>query len=375
MSTLIDRRGFVATVGVSGLFAGSSLAQALAPSTKKGFSGVQDVKDHGAKGDGATRDDGAFQAAIDALPDGGGTIHVPPGTYLLTQTTYTRGKPVLFMGWGKGSTFLKVAHTHSDILLHTGTDSCEFRDFTFFSTVQRTGGAYIRIDPGVDKIAYSSTIERIRMYGHYVGLDLVRCSDTRVRDCPMIGNPGSYAGILMRNLTNPDSGDNSISGCFFSGAGGVGVRQESSGGLRLTDNKFNGLADGFVLSPQSDGKSTSILLIQSNSFENASRHGILIEKGNGKSIFTYGIITGNEFGYAPTGIEISANGETFYDFIISNNIFAIPDDGTGIIMDGGNTFSVKDNIFDGINRTGQAIRQTSAEKNPRIGENVRRNID
>lgn len=375
MNARIDRRGFVAAVGIGGLVTATALAQTLARTPPERRGAVQDVRDHGATGNGTAADDAAFQAAIDALPESGGVVHIPPGTYLRTQTTDTRGKPVLFMGSGKGATFLKVAHAQNDILLHTGSESCEFRDFTFFSTLQRTGGAYIRIDPGAGKIAYSSTIERVRMYGHYVGIDLARCSDARVRDCPLIGNAGSHAGILMRNLTNPDSGDNSISGCFFSGAGGAGVKQESSGGLRLTDNKFNGLANGFILSPQSDGRSTSILLIQNNSFENASKHGILIERGNGKSIFTYGIISGNEFGYAPVGIAIVADGNTFYDFIVSNNIFAVPDNGTGIIMSGGNTFSVKDNIFDGIKRTGLAIRQTGAEKNPQIGQNIRRNID
>jgi len=375
MDRRMDRRGFVAGISVSGLLTTSAVARAVVPASRTGSGGVQDVRAHGALGDGTTPDDAAFQAAVDALPESGGTIHIPPGTYLRTGTTNTRGKPILFAGSGKGSTFLKVAHSHNDILLHSGTESCDFRDFTFFSTQQRTGGAYIKIDPGNGKIAYSSTIERVRTYGHYVGIDLVRCSDTRIRDCPMIGNAGSYACVLTRNLTNPDSGDNSISGCFFSGAGGAGVRQESSGGLRLTDNKFNGLVEGFVLSPQSDGRSTSILLIQGNSFENASKRGILLERGNGKSIFTYGIISNNEFGYSPVGIEIIAIGDTFYDFIISDNIFAVPDNGTGIIMNGGNTFSVKGNIFDGIKESGLAIKLTDSEKNPRVLDNIKRNIN
>ncbi len=42
-----------------------------------------DVRDHGARGDGMHDDTGAFQAAIDALPPEGGTVRVPPGTYLL----------------------------------------------------------------------------------------------------------------------------------------------------------------------------------------------------------------------------------------------------------------------------------------------------
>ena len=41
------------------------------------------VRDYGAKGDGATRDTAAIQAAIDAAEkQGGGEVHIPPGRYI-----------------------------------------------------------------------------------------------------------------------------------------------------------------------------------------------------------------------------------------------------------------------------------------------------
>lgn len=42
-----------------------------------------DVRDKGARGDGQQDDTAAFQAAIDALPSTGGTVHVPAGTYMI----------------------------------------------------------------------------------------------------------------------------------------------------------------------------------------------------------------------------------------------------------------------------------------------------
>lgn len=371
----MDRRAFVAAVGASGLFAPRSMAKpARGGAATAVLNEIQDVRRHGALGNGTTRDDAAFQAAVDSLPESGGMIHIPPGTYLRTEPTNTRGKPILFAGSGQGATFLKVGHPDNDMFVHSGVDSAQFRDFTLFHSVQRTGGAYIRIDPGAGKIAYSSTIERVRMYGHYVGIDLVRCSDTRIRDCPMIGNAQSYACVLLRNLTNADSGDNSISGCFFSGAGGAGIRQESSGGLRLLDNKFNGLVDSFVLCPQYKGHTTSILIIQGNSFENASRYNILLQKDADDSIFTYGSIIGNEFGYTPIAICVSSDGNIFQDFIISSNIFAIPENGTAIVLDGGNTFSVKNNLFRGVSNTGDSIKRTKNELNPQIEGNIIKNL-
>lgn len=43
------------------------------------------VKDFGAKGDGVTDDSEAFQAALDHLPDEGGTIYIPKGSYYITK--------------------------------------------------------------------------------------------------------------------------------------------------------------------------------------------------------------------------------------------------------------------------------------------------
>lgn len=371
----IDRRSFVAAMGASGLLAPFSMAKTIHSGPSATISdAIQDVRRHGAVGNGATRDDAAFQAAVDNLPESGGIVHIPPGTYLRTAPTETHGKPILFAGSGQGTTFLKIAHPDNDIFVHSGVESAQFRDFTLFSSIQRTGGAYIRIDPGVGKIAYSSSIERVRMYGHHVGIDLVRCSDTRIRDCPIIGNALSYACVLVRNLTNVDSGDNSISGCFFSGAGGAGIRQESSGGLRLLDNKFNGLVDSFILCPQYKGSSTSILIIQGNSFENASRCNIFLQKGEDDSIFTYGSIIGNEFGYTPISIHVLSNGVVFQDFVISGNIFAIPEHGIGIMLDGGNTFCVKNNLFRGVASSGDSIKRTKNEMNPQIEGNIIRNL-
>jgi polygalacturonase len=44
---------------------------------------LTDVRRHGAQGDGAHDDTVAFQSAIDSLPDDGGTVDVPAGTYLI----------------------------------------------------------------------------------------------------------------------------------------------------------------------------------------------------------------------------------------------------------------------------------------------------
>jgi hypothetical protein len=47
------------------------------------------VKRFGAKGDGVTNDTAAIQTALDSLPDGGGVVYVPPGTYRVLNLSIT----------------------------------------------------------------------------------------------------------------------------------------------------------------------------------------------------------------------------------------------------------------------------------------------
>jgi hypothetical protein len=55
--------------------------------------GKRDVKAFGAKGDGATDDSAAFQAAVNAV--GNGTLLVPPGTYRIHEISCTQGTMIL----------------------------------------------------------------------------------------------------------------------------------------------------------------------------------------------------------------------------------------------------------------------------------------
>jgi len=63
--------------------------RAAAPSRQRGSTRL-DVRRFGATGDGTTDDTSAFQRAIDALPDDGGTVHVPAGTYAIDATRKVR---------------------------------------------------------------------------------------------------------------------------------------------------------------------------------------------------------------------------------------------------------------------------------------------
>lgn len=61
----------------------------MAPGRSRGAA-RRNVRDHGAHGDGVHDDTAAFQQAIDALPDEGGTVVVPRGEYLIDPVRSVR---------------------------------------------------------------------------------------------------------------------------------------------------------------------------------------------------------------------------------------------------------------------------------------------
>lgn len=65
-------------------------AAAWTPPVRARGSAQVNVRDKGARGDGKHDDTSAFQAAIDALPDTGGTVHVPDGIYLIDAESSVR---------------------------------------------------------------------------------------------------------------------------------------------------------------------------------------------------------------------------------------------------------------------------------------------
>jgi parallel beta-helix repeat protein len=63
--------------------AATQVSTTSAVSSRTRGKAVVNVRDKGARGDGRTDDTSALQAAIDALPATGGTVHVPGGTYMV----------------------------------------------------------------------------------------------------------------------------------------------------------------------------------------------------------------------------------------------------------------------------------------------------
>ena len=91
--------GWLGCFAVLMLFAGAGEVWGGSPD------GVENVKAHGAMGDGKADDTAAIQAAIDAVRAEGGIVHMPPGTYMVSSLNMTNlGHGMTLRGCGVNTT-------------------------------------------------------------------------------------------------------------------------------------------------------------------------------------------------------------------------------------------------------------------------------
>lgn len=164
------------------------------------------VKDYGAVGDGTTNDTAAFAAAVAAMPTDGGTIYVPPGTYMVDAGTLVSGfKAMTILGAGDASQIKK--RTAGVLIDVSGTDTANHAEGSCIRNIFLHGndlsGALVR-----GWHVSMLWMDRVMHFGNSndVALDLVECFDSRITTCHWDwcggrSNTGKPA-VLVRNTAN-----------------------------------------------------------------------------------------------------------------------------------------------------------------------------
>ena len=142
---------------------------------------VLSARDFGAKGDGATDDTAAIQAALDAAEAAGGAVvHLEAGTYIVTGRGKASsgclqiGSNVVLAGDGQGETIIKLADGSSgDITGIIRTPSSQvtanvtIRDLTIDGNSERTSGnvdgIFTGVAPGVDAASHDILIAGVEI--------------------------------------------------------------------------------------------------------------------------------------------------------------------------------------------------------------------
>jgi len=348
------------------------------------------VKDFGAVGDGVTDDTAAMQLAHNTSK----LVYYPTGTYKFTTLTNITAGGIVGDGQTQ-SVLLSTDTTSADLITFIGAsvggpaNALTFQDFMLKGQVgqaiPKTTGSGIKIAPTPNENTYAYA-SNVTINGVPVGFDFVRASFFTLIGCKLLAY--TISGVQVANGWNNDAGDSSIIGCAFScpysgGSLPAGIRQFSSGGLRVIGNKFLGGNYGYLMQyTDSDGAGTNTgnLVISANSIELFYSNAIALTKVSGSlTSFVNVAITGNQIAVAqatPSAFLIVTDSNSFLQNVsITGNIMQLP--GTtnsyGIALTGVTCLNISGNTFRGNGGTSQAIGLVSCV-DAKIGPNTYSNI-
>ena len=291
----------------------------------------------GARGDGRTDDTQAVARAVAALnAAGGGTLFFPKGRYK-TSGGFQINVPANVVGEGTSDPYLGEAYvsrvdcTSPTAALFTVTAAhALFRDIALVNTSPTPPTAGAGIVASHPTLSYNRVdYDHITVVGFYDDIDSRSGAAWSMR-ASFLGSPVRY-GIRIRNLVNPDAGDWSISDSVISQsvhAGEAAIRQESSGGGKITNVKINGGGGPdtalFLNGIDAAASGTSILQVTNSSIENVRGRGIsIVGPATG---FAYVTLNNLEFGLyrnrSPNGNAIYF--ENVVDSLV-DNVVAVSD--------------------------------------------------
>ena len=205
---------------------------------------VYDVKQYAATGDGETNDATAIQAALDAMPAGGGTLHFPPGEYALGAVLDVE-KPIRFV-CQSGTVVFRSAVSY---MFRPKASHVSFTGFTFKRTGAQAVNVIARdvtlanalhnIDWKFIDCEFNNTsmyFEKLAEGGIETGSDIA--SFVRIVRCYFHDITGANYGVYFGGVT-----DFMVDGCHFDtigdsavGAGSAVKAAGGSNGYRITNN-------------------------------------------------------------------------------------------------------------------------------------------
>ena len=190
----------------------------------------------------------SIQAAVDALPPGGGTVVVPTGSYVLAKKVRLPSH-VELRGEGMDRTILSLADRANDHLisnrdLREGNQDIAIRDIGLRgNAANQTDWSFgIRLVNVADSVVERVEAVDFSKDGFYLGYSDERSGhrgvrNVRVSDCRAVGN--RRYGIALKHGTG-----NTIERCTFEGNGladeGAGVKLGPDQGLDASGNRIVG---------------------------------------------------------------------------------------------------------------------------------------
>lgn len=339
---------------------------------------VADPMDHGAVGDGTADDTAAVQAALDAVPAGGGAVNLPAGRVFVWSAPLVVKSGTRIAGGGtlKAAPLADWAGTPYYGLTNENNDALDLTDSDI--TVEGITIDYTDL-PSADGTRhgiYFQCVRTVRVLGVTIiggssSCALVGCDDTEEIGCRYLGfsNAGSdkWAGAADRGPSNAR-----VIGCHIESGDGFAVNQMANFNPDGTLGTAVGpVADGLVfvgntvISRESSATPCQFeplrtngvarnILVAGNHFVNTS----LICRGDTVGV----VISGNEFSaFAGTGeviVGYTRVGGTPANVMVANNVIRDPLTSSGsvaVIRMESDTATIAFNAISGSSYSGAAI--------------------
>lgn len=317
-------------------------------------------------------------AGMQAAHNTGRRVYYPAGNYLVLGTvTHTLGG---MLGDGPDRTTITSGSVTADTIVWNGVGQVSYNatlagpsyeGIGFAQSVTKTAGAFIKISPSVGEITFCKFLN-LRFSGGYDQMIWNAVSHSIVDGCDFLNVTNN--SLFVANTNHPDSGDSTVTNCTFNcgipSGSRIGIYQQSSGGLRVVNNKFLGFNIHYFMGAVI-ATNVADLLIANNSFENSLQQSINLLRSSGAGNWGSINILCNQFGANPTNI-LTANATPFLsDMLIAGNTFGqLGASGIGISIANVNGFSIESNRLSGAGGTSSGISVAASCSNGSIDNNT-----
>jgi Right handed beta helix region len=235
------------------------------------------------------------------------------------------GNSVTLRGAGRAFTYVNLMTTTQRGICVRSNQAVSILDMAIQqNTVAVDGSCAIYLDGATHTVTsgQSVVLQELHLPNHWDAIYIDASAYFLIDRCTFV-NP-LRSGVNLRNLVNPDEGDSTITRCLFTEGGGgtnYAIFQESSGGLRITNNKILGFAYAYALDIKG---TTGVLVFGDNSVEGQRTAGLLFTRSSGSAFFGTITITGNEFGVGCPAVNVDTPGtvDVFHSGVIAGNAIA-----------------------------------------------------
>jgi hypothetical protein len=280
---------------------------------------VKDIKSFGAKGDGKTNDQAAFQKAADYFNKrgGNGKLIISKGTYIVGKQSFTGGK--------------------QNQPAYTGEDVMHFTNIKNFN-ITGQAGSLLRYVPGLRFGAFSPATGKA--YDHGNNYFVNRAYVAAVGSCILIDNCDN---VIISGITVDGNCGNLILGGIYGDVGRQiphnGIYISNSRRIQISKNYLHHFGlDGIIISNKETSLPDSITISDCN-FEYNSRQGLSWVGGNQLYVKNckFDHMGKGKFTSPPgAGVDVEAEVGPVRNGIFENCEF-IDNAGCGLVADSGNS--------------------------------------